>query len=210
MQRSRTGGAGCGRGACVGKHGGAGGRLRPHRPTGRHRRCPRPPDQFREAIILVDVHDQSYEAAAEVVGVPVGTIRSRLFRGRRLLQETLIDHARDLMLAKPMMGSTNPSVPADAPRPGKEALMDEMNETKPMIDCQTVMRQLWDYLDGELTPDRVEAIEGHLKMCARCYPQYEFERIFLDQVGKLRREHSDLARLRGQLVESLKAHGFAA
>lgn len=89
--------------------------------------------------------------------------------------------------------------------------MDEMNETKPMIDCQTVMRQLWDYLDGELTPDRVEAIEGYLKMCARCYPQYEFERIFfLDQVGKLRREHSDLARLRGQLVESLKAHGFAA
>lgn len=81
------------------------------------------PDQFREAIILVDVQDQSYEAAAEVVGVPVGTIRSRLFRGRRLLQEALIDHARDLGLAKPMMAapmagpnSNMPNVPTTAPR----------------------------------------------------------------------------------------------
>jgi len=53
-------------------------------------------DQFREAIILVDVQDQSYEEAAAVIGVPVGTVRSRLFRGRRLLQESLIEHARDL------------------------------------------------------------------------------------------------------------------
>jgi anti-sigma factor (TIGR02949 family) len=91
--------------------------------------------------------------------------------------------------------------------------MDGMNETtpmKPMIDCQTVMRQLWDYLDGALTPDRVEAIEEHLKMCERCYPQYQFERTFLDQVGKLRREHSDLVGLRGRLLDALKAHGFAA
>jgi anti-sigma factor (TIGR02949 family) len=88
--------------------------------------------------------------------------------------------------------------------------MDEMNAMKPMIDCQTVMRQLWDYLDGELTPDRVEAIEDHLKMCARCYPQYEFERTFLDQVGKLRREHSHLDGLRSRLLDALKAQGFAA
>lgn len=89
--------------------------------------------------------------------------------------------------------------------------MDEKKEpVMPMLDCQSVMRQLWDYLDGELTADRSEAIASHLKMCARCYPQYEFERTFLDQVGKLRREHSDLPSLRARLLDTLKTHGFAA
>lgn len=65
------------------------------------------PDQFREAIVLVDVQDQSYEAAAAIVGVPVGTVRSRLFRGRRLLQEALIEHARDLGLVTTSVLSTD-------------------------------------------------------------------------------------------------------
>lgn len=88
--------------------------------------------------------------------------------------------------------------------------MHRNSDETPMIDCQSVMRQLWDFLDGELTSERVQAIEGHLKMCGRCYPQYEFERTFLDQIGKLRREHSDLPRLRSRLLDALKAHGFAA
>lgn len=53
------------------------------------------PDAFRTVVVLVDVEDQSYEAAAEVLGIPVGTVRSRLFRGRKLLQEKLIMHAQD-------------------------------------------------------------------------------------------------------------------
>lgn len=59
------------------------------------------PDAFREAVLLVDVNDQSYEAAAGLLGVPVGTVRSRLFRARRLLQEALVDHARDAGLVHP-------------------------------------------------------------------------------------------------------------
>lgn len=53
------------------------------------------PEAFRSAVTLVDVEDQSYESAAEVLGVPVGTVRSRLFRGRKLLQHRLAEHARD-------------------------------------------------------------------------------------------------------------------
>lgn len=53
------------------------------------------PEPFRSAVVLVDVEDQSYESAAEVLNVPIGTVRSRLFRGRRMLQEQLIDYARD-------------------------------------------------------------------------------------------------------------------
>lgn len=50
---------------------------------------------YREAVLLVDVEGRDYEDAASEAGVPVGTIRSRLYRGRRLLQEQLLDHARD-------------------------------------------------------------------------------------------------------------------
>jgi RNA polymerase sigma-70 factor (ECF subfamily) len=57
------------------------------------------PEAFREAVILVDLQDQSYETAADVLNVPVGTVRSRLFRGRRLLQEALLTYARDAGLA---------------------------------------------------------------------------------------------------------------
>lgn len=64
------------------------------------------PDAFREAVILVDVQDQSYDTAAQVVGVPVGTIRSRLYRGRRLLQEQLLAYAADLGLAQSGKPST--------------------------------------------------------------------------------------------------------
>ena len=53
-------------------------------------------EPFRSAVILVDVEDMTYEAAAEVMGVPIGTVRSRLFRGRRLLQERLLTVAQDM------------------------------------------------------------------------------------------------------------------
>ncbi|MGH7663704.1 MAG: sigma-70 family RNA polymerase sigma factor [Gemmatimonadaceae bacterium] len=52
-------------------------------------------EPFRSAVILVDVEDQSYESASVILGVPIGTVRSRLFRGRRLLQEMLLTYARD-------------------------------------------------------------------------------------------------------------------
>lgn len=53
------------------------------------------PEEYRETVVLADVHDQSYPAIAAILGVPVGTVKSRLYRGRRLLQEALLVFARD-------------------------------------------------------------------------------------------------------------------
>jgi RNA polymerase sigma-70 factor (ECF subfamily) len=53
------------------------------------------PEPFQSTVMLVDVQDQPYEAAATILGIPVGTVRSRLFRGRRLMQEMLMTYARD-------------------------------------------------------------------------------------------------------------------
>jgi RNA polymerase sigma-70 factor (ECF subfamily) len=54
------------------------------------------PEQFRAAVLLVDLHDLTYEEAAAALGCKVGTIRSRLHRARALLFSTLADHARRL------------------------------------------------------------------------------------------------------------------
>ena len=59
------------------------------------------PEVFRSAVELVDVEGQSYDEAASVLGVPIGTVRSRLFRGRRLMQQALLVYAKDAGLAVP-------------------------------------------------------------------------------------------------------------
>jgi RNA polymerase sigma-70 factor, ECF subfamily len=57
------------------------------------------PDIHRTIVAMIDIEGLSYGEAAEALDVPVGTVRSRLFRGRRVLQEALVDHARDAGLA---------------------------------------------------------------------------------------------------------------
>ena len=56
------------------------------------------PDVFRIAIVLVEVEGNSYPEAAELLGVPIGTVRSRLSRARALLQRALWEQARDVGL----------------------------------------------------------------------------------------------------------------
>ncbi|MBI2211517.1 MAG: sigma-70 family RNA polymerase sigma factor [Deltaproteobacteria bacterium] len=51
------------------------------------------PEEFRTAIILVDIEELSYDDAAKVLDCPIGTIRSRLSRGRRMLQLALKEYA---------------------------------------------------------------------------------------------------------------------
>lgn len=70
------------------------------------------PDVFRPAVVLVDVQGFSYEEAADALDVPIGTIRSRLARGRSLLQEELWKQAVDAGYRDPRAsasGSENPT-----------------------------------------------------------------------------------------------------
>ena len=53
------------------------------------------PDEFRAAIVLVDLQELSYEEGARALGCPVGTVRSRLSRGRRMLERRLAGYARE-------------------------------------------------------------------------------------------------------------------
>lgn len=53
------------------------------------------PADFREAVVLSDLEGLSYQEISDVIGAPLGTVKSRLFRGRKALQKQLYDLARD-------------------------------------------------------------------------------------------------------------------
>ena len=51
--------------------------------------------EYKEAILLSDVEELSYNDIAEITNVPIGTVKSRLNRGRKLLQKSLWEYAKD-------------------------------------------------------------------------------------------------------------------
>jgi len=58
------------------------------------------PEQFRTAVLLADVEGFSYKEIAEIVGVPIGTVMSRLHRGRKALEKRLWDVVRERGLVR--------------------------------------------------------------------------------------------------------------
>ena len=62
------------------------------------------PEQFRLAVLLSDVQDFSYAEMAEIMDVPIGTVMSRLHRGRKALQKRLFDLAREKGIVKTSSG----------------------------------------------------------------------------------------------------------
>jgi RNA polymerase sigma-70 factor (ECF subfamily) len=58
------------------------------------------PPEFRLAVVLCDVEEFSYEEIADIMGCPIGTVMSRLHRGRKLLQKSLYAHALAMGIVK--------------------------------------------------------------------------------------------------------------
>jgi RNA polymerase sigma-70 factor (ECF subfamily) len=54
------------------------------------------PEEYRTAVVLSDIEGLPYAEIADMLDVPVGTVKSRLFRGRRRLQQVLYDHAVEM------------------------------------------------------------------------------------------------------------------
>jgi RNA polymerase sigma-70 factor (ECF subfamily) len=52
------------------------------------------PDEFRLAVQLADLQDFSYREVADILEIPLGTVMSRLYRGRKLLEEALLEYGR--------------------------------------------------------------------------------------------------------------------
>ena len=54
------------------------------------------PDEYRTAVVLSDIQELRYAEIAQILGIPEGTVKSRLFRGRRLLQRKLADFSVEM------------------------------------------------------------------------------------------------------------------
>jgi RNA polymerase sigma-70 factor, ECF subfamily len=59
------------------------------------------PEPFRETLILSDIDGLGYRELSEVLEVPIGTVKSRLYRGRRLLQQALYEYALEMGYVHP-------------------------------------------------------------------------------------------------------------
>lgn len=59
------------------------------------------PDDYRTAVVLADLEGLAYKEIAEIMDCPIGTVMSRIYRGRRLLAKLLRDHAVELGLLAP-------------------------------------------------------------------------------------------------------------
>jgi|YNPNPStandDraft_1061719.scaffolds.fasta_scaffold92898_2 RNA polymerase sigma-70 factor (ECF subfamily) len=54
------------------------------------------PEEFRQVLVLSDIEDFSYEQISRVLSIPIGTVRSRLFRARRRLRQRLTRYALEM------------------------------------------------------------------------------------------------------------------
>lgn len=50
------------------------------------------------------------------------------------------------------------------------------------ISCQQAVERVYEYLDGELDALATEQVREHIEMCRKCYPYFNFERIFVDHL----------------------------
>ena len=75
-------------------------------------------------------------------------------------------------------------------------------------DCSAAMRQLWEFLDEELSEERMSAMRRHLECCQRCWPHYDFERAFLATVARVGANRGCPEAVRRQVLEALRDEGF--
>ena len=72
------------------------------------------------------------------------------------------------------------------------------------LDCDDVVKQIWDWLDNELPDDRWAAIENHLATCTGCSEHVAFARSFLSKIAEPNSAASDVSTLKERIRTALK------
>ena len=149
------------------------------------------PALFRSAVILRDLEGLSYEEIAEVLDVSVGTVKSRILRGRRLLKDIL----NPLLRATPQREAPEtrmspipvqaPPATADAdsnsgPHPetrrmpgAMAAAAAEDTRSRPAMNCHEAQDRLSGYLDGAIRGQEHADLREHLNSCGECRQQLD-------------------------------------
>ena len=76
------------------------------------------------------------------------------------------------------------------------------------VVCESVVRQLWPYVDAQLPESERERIIAHLETCEHCRSHMDFARAFLDAVGRFGPRATVSESLRVRLLAALAEEGF--
>lgn len=77
-----------------------------------------------------------------------------------------------------------------------------------VISCDEAVARLFEYLDGELDGVSEEEVRLHLEVCKACYPRAQFERHFLEALGRVKRDGYASQELKNRILRAL-AEGAA-
>jgi len=72
------------------------------------------------------------------------------------------------------------------------------------VGCAEALDRLYEYLDGELSGDWNEKVRAHVERCKKCYPYFNFERVFLDHIRSLRLAPATTERLEKRIRAALE------
>jgi anti-sigma factor (TIGR02949 family) len=75
------------------------------------------------------------------------------------------------------------------------------------MDCREALDRLYEYLDGELTPERSEAMRAHLTCCAHCFAISDFEAAYRRFLAARARARGAPSELKRRVLERLLAEG---
>ena len=88
--------------------------------------------------------------------------------------------------------------------------MSEMPPVEPpQASCREALERIYEYLDGELTPELDERIRAHLAACRRCFPTFEHERVFLRFIQQRAQIEQAPPSLRKRIFRALLHEGGA-
>lgn len=92
---------------------------------------------------------------------------------------TLLQRLREIV----GLGGNGDSAPRPVEPPASGGPPPGCEDVEP-IPCEEAARKVYEYLDGELDEDETEEVRCHVEQCERCYPMYEWERMFLEALSE--------------------------